>query len=500
MLTAWRRLPAIVARVRFQRAIVAMAVGAGLLTLTASPASAAPKEQAVGSAQCSFTATLSFSPPLSAVGGGTGASSLGRTRLSRCATNTPGTSIRNGGLRASFAYSPLSCSPVSAPGAPLTGHIRWTGSLAGPPRAPLMASIISHGIATNSFEGNAVATVDVPPNFASLCATGKQITAVKVRGTLTVGATCGPGIAPFSIYPLVPGPLCGQQYEPKDITNGPDGALWFTAGGAVGRITTSGAIALYPVPSGGQSYGITAGPDGALWFTDLGPSGTEICRMTTAGTVTNCYSAQTGGFFALRTITSGPDGALWFTSAGGGGAIGRITTSGVVTYYGDSTIVPSEIINGPDGNLWFISLGDRGALGRITTAGVITTFPALEAESMTAGSDGNLWVIGGPSGDTFSRVTPSGTVTTVVVDPALSDWAITAGSDGALWFTGFALNPASNWPYPSVPIIGRVTTSGQVTSYTDPSLMGSFGITNGPDGALWFTDDQNDSIGRVATS
>ena len=66
---------------------------------------------------------------------------------------------------------------------------------------------------------------------------------------------------------------------------------------------------------------------------------------------------------------------------------------------------------------------------------------------------------------------------------------ITAGPDGALWFT----NPANN-------SIGRITTSGTVTNYTGTGIDDPDGITAGPDGALWFTNFNNNSIGRITTS
>ena len=51
--------------------------------------------------------------------------------------------------------------------------------------------------------------------------------------------------------------------------------------------------------------------------------------------------------------------------------------------------------------------------------------------------------------------------------------------------------------------IGRITTGGKVTIYTDTGIKGPFGITAGPDGAMWFTDNGKhgggDSIGRIAT-
>ena len=65
---------------------------------------------------------------------------------------------------------------------------------------------------------------------------------------------------------------------------------------------------------------------------------------------------------------------------------------------------------------------------------------------------------------------------------------ITAGPDGALWFTNEDDNS-----------IGRITTDGVVTNYTDPSINFPDGITAGPDGALWFTNEKDNSIGRITT-
>jgi virginiamycin B lyase len=66
---------------------------------------------------------------------------------------------------------------------------------------------------------------------------------------------------------------------------------------------------------------------------------------------------------------------------------------------------------------------------------------------------------------------------------------ITAGPDGALWFTD------SNGDS-----IGRITASGAIRTYTDPSIQGPSGITAGLDGALWFTNVFGDSFGRMTTS
>ena len=71
--------------------------------------------------------------------------------------------------------------------------------------------------------------------------------------------------------------------------------------------------------------------------------------------------------------------------------------------------------------------------------------------------------------------------------PFLKVWSITAGPDGALWFTTEGSQ-----------IIGRITTGGVITTYPVPALIFPTSITSGPDGALWFIGLYK--IGRVATN
>ncbi len=66
---------------------------------------------------------------------------------------------------------------------------------------------------------------------------------------------------------------------------------------------------------------------------------------------------------------------------------------------------------------------------------------------------------------------------------------ITVGPDGAMWFTNEYNNS-----------IGRITTAGTVSKFTDSTIDAPVGITSGPDGALWFTNSGNNSIGRITTS
>src|SRR4029434_7383036 len=67
-------------------------------------------------------------------------------------------------------------------------------------------------------------------------------------------------------------------------------------------------------------------------------------------------------------------------------------------------------------------------------------------------------------------------------------FGITAGPDGNLWFTEQQLDR-----------IGRITTLGVVTECSAAIAGGSslVRITAGPDGNLWFTESSGDRIGRI---
>ena len=84
----------------------------------------------------------------------------------------------------------------------------------------------------------------------------------------------------------------------------------------------------------------------------------------------------------------------------------------------------------------------------------------------------------------------AGTIVEFTIPSASSfPFGITTGPDGALWF---AENNGNK--------IGRVTTSGAFTEYTLPTAnSGPWGITTGPDGGIWFTEYNTGKIGRITT-
>jgi virginiamycin B lyase len=298
---------------------------------------------------------------------------------------------------------------------------------------------------------------------------------------------------------------------PQAIVAGPDGALWFANFGndSIGRITTTGVVTNYTGTGIDNPESITSGPDGGLWFTNLGTCAVQnppcdpgsIGRITTSGLVT-IYTDPT--IYDPSGITAGPDGALWFINQSPDpcgqfcGSVGRITTSGVVSNF-TSTIPnaidnPTSLTAGPDGALWYAN-GFGHSVGRITTKGTITVFAnsAAGPHSITAGPDGALWFTNdGGGSSSIGRITTSGTASDYPQDYPDST-GISAGPDGALWY----VDPTAN---DSGGAISRITPSGTITSYKDPSIDYPFDITTGPDGNEWFVNTLGNSIDRLTTN
>ena len=116
--------------------------------------------------------------------------------------------------------------------------------------------------------------------------------------------------------------------------------------------------------------------------------------------------------------------------------------------------------------------------------------------SLAAGKEGNVWFTcfmetnpGFAGRPKIGRVTPAGQVSEFGAQLPKNEEAgeIVAAADGNLWFTlNSSLRLTPRKPLP--PQIGRITPSGQVTTYPLP-LGGQYGVGDlvaGPNGYLWF--------------
>lgn len=274
--------------------------------------------------------------------------------------------------------------------------------------------------------------------------------------------------------------VSGPDAGPYALTEGPDGALWFTLvhQGAIGRRDADGRMTVHSV--GAKPMMIAQGPDGALWFTEYGTH--RIGRITVDGTVSSFVPPTADG--GPYGIAAGPDGAMWFTLSGAG-RIGRITMDGDITEYPAFGATeypapgafPSAMAAGPDGAMWF-TLNQGNAIGRITMDGRTTAHPlpteAAAPVGIAQGPDGALWFTEIGAGQ-IGRITVDGTVTEYPLpDRRARPHAVTGGPDGALWFTEWGRGG-----------VGRITTDGRITAYDLPRAdCEPHGIAV-YDGALW---------------
>jgi virginiamycin B lyase len=135
----------------------------------------------------------------------------------------------------------------------------------------------------------------------------------------------------------------------------------------------------------------------------------------------------------------------------------------------------------------------------MTTSGEFTTYSIPFGDpptALTAGPDGAIW-FGTDGWDVIGRVTTSGVFSEYTAPGDVGQVSgITTGPDGALWFTNYTVPGDSG--VKALPPIGRITTSGSITTYESPSVQGALSITVGSDGAMWFNDHLNDAIGRIS--
>jgi streptogramin lyase len=125
---------------------------------------------------------------------------------------------------------------------------------------------------------------------------------------------------------------------PRALAAGPDGNIWFSEfkAGKIGRITPAGEITEFPLPRANAGPGdITAGADGAMWFVELSgtmdglqPDGNRVGRISMSGAVRE-YPIPSAGSTPIN-IAVGPDRNIWYTKDG---ALGRVTPDGVITEF-----------------------------------------------------------------------------------------------------------------------------------------------------------------------
>jgi len=284
---------------------------------------------------------------------------------------------------------------------------------------------------------------------------------------------------------------------PQDLVLGPDGNIWFAERGAnmIGRISASnpGTIDEFPAKNAAAGPDImVVGPDNKIWFTEL--QGNSIGRIDPAAPTPTAESFGGVGLQSPRGIAVGPDGNFWVTDADAANPE-VVIISPLGAKVGDVALPaafnPRNIAKGPDNNMWVADFSTPGRLARITTAGTPAVDPANgypvpdgSPMDVIAGTDGNVWYTG--QGTTVGRMTTAG-VATSFTSKAVDPFGITVGPDGAIWYAEFQGNS-----------VGRVDALGNTSSVLGMTLpAGPRYVTGGPGDSLWFTEEAGNRVGRV---
>ncbi|MBK5219410.1 MAG: hypothetical protein JJE35_06470 [Thermoleophilia bacterium] len=273
----------------------------------------------------------------------------------------------------------------------------------------------------------------------------------------------------------------GQGTRALGLVSGPDGNLWFVGHNyslgrdLVGKVTPSGAVSEFEVSAQASPAAaeIAAGTDGSLWFTD--PNSNAIGRVTTSGQITK-FAVPTPGA-APTAIAAGP-GGLWFTEEAAD-KIGRIAYNGTITEFSlPAGARPTGIAVGPENALWVTAKGS-GKIARLTPSGTVTEFSLPDPDSLphaiVAGPGGDLW-FSEEAAPRVGRITPAGVIDEFPVPTRSGTYDLAVATDGDLWFT-------------SGHLIGSISVSGETG---EPACVDSLcrlpitALAAGPDGSVWF--------------
>jgi streptogramin lyase len=302
--------------------------------------------------------------------------------------------------------------------------------------------------------------------------------------------------------------------EPRYITVGSDGNLWFTEGNEfftpnpdpntggtfhtqIGRITPAGNKITEFRVDGCQCFlnDIVQGPNNILYITT---NSNLLVSITTAGTVQPFI--ETPFSVGDSLARSGDD--LWINDFNTG-SIWRynITNDAFTEFPTGST--PLDVAVDDQGIVWFAGTdanGD-GQIGRLDPdplPGAITTTPVTGSTPghIAIASDGKVWFtdrfnhrVGYLDPSNNNQVTQFGTLT-----PNAGPQDIAAANDGSMWFAQARVGNVAR-----ITPDGTITEAGRIVK-DDPNsgLESAFGITFLPeDQSVWYTKPADNMVAHL---
>jgi len=157
---------------------------------------------------------------------------------------------------------------------------------------------------------------------------------------------------------------------------------------------------------------------------------------------------------------------------------------------------------GPDKNIWVASAGS--SIERVTPLGDVTEYTSpfglhaiFSPQYITSGPGPAIWYTNFSS-DSIGRITTAGVISIFTDIRIKAPTGIAAGPDGkTLWFCNFESDTIGRLTVTSV--TGSVV-NGTLAIFRGSGIVGPMDIAAGPDGAMWFTNFNGNSIGRITTA
>jgi virginiamycin B lyase len=234
---------------------------------------------------------------------------------------------------------------------------------------------------------------------------------------------------------------------------------------------------------------------GQMWFAENGTS--QIATISTSGVIHE-YTTTTGGSGPVEVVEA-PAAAFgavnnMFTE-NATNKIGVMDTSGnMINEY----TIPTEssepfglTTDSSGSDLWFTQ-NSSGQIGKMTTGGAVSEFDTDSEPVSITENVSNLKLYFTEPG--YIGVVNSPTSEPVLHEYALpgsgSPWGIAQGSDGQMWFTDQGTDAIGSFN----------TSTNAIAEYSTGITQGDTyprDIASGPDGALWFTEWGANKIGRI---
>jgi virginiamycin B lyase len=257
------------------------------------------------------------------------------------------------------------------------------------------------------------------------------------------------------------------------------GGAWIAGQNAMLHVAGQTSRAgLYEIADLDASAPFVAGPDGRVCF----PLDGAAACLGTDGTLREFSWSWLPGMIGVATGA----GHIWFSERG---RLTRVDVSKQVSrfVYPRDAYGPADIAVAPNGTVW---AAGHGTIERFTTSGAGTSIPLGPPGSGPFGiatdRQGGVWFA---MEHAVGRLPSTGAPAALAIYRAgsnASPEAVALDAHGTAWVTDMS------------GAIVQIDAGGKMRRHELPQPYAEpFGVTIGPDKAVWFTEFMNDSIGRL---